>query len=139
MYFVEEGCCKTNDEVVKDDIKSYTNEEEKIPLILRFFGISNKSGLTAKKANMIARFGTPDDFEDIIKKKIKEIDNQINSKLQFSSQERLLALIVPKDQSDLFEEVKKHYDERGFKTFYVDKSQVPEFGDSRYLFISWDI
>ena len=88
---------------------------------------------------MIARFGMPDDFDSIVKKKVREIEQQIKSKLDFSSQERLLALIVPKDQEDLFEEIKKYYTKKGFKTFYVGKEQVEEFGDSKYLFISWDI
>lgn len=117
------------------------NEESWVDKFLKIFsfGQKNDEGLTAKKANMIARFGMPDDFDSIVKKKVREIEQQIRSKLEFSSQERLLALIVPKDQEDLFEEVKKYYTEKGFKTFYVGKEQVKDFGDSKYLFISWDI
>lgn len=98
-----------------------------------------RDGLTAEKANMIARFGTADDFKTIVKRKIKEVEQQIEIKLQYSSQERLLALIVPEDQKDLFDEVEKHYKSMGYNVFYVDKTQVPEFGNSRYLFISWDL
>ena len=110
-----------------------------IKIFRSMFSLCNYKELTAIEANMIARFGTPNEFKDIVKKKIEEIERQIRSKLEFSSCERLLALIVPKDQEDLFEEVKKHYSDKGFKTFYVTKEQVPEFGESKYLFISWDI
>ena len=75
----------------------------------------------------------------MLRKKIKEIEEQITSKLQFSHKERLLALIVPDDQRDLYDLIKTHYTEKGFKTFYLDKERVPEFKNSTYLFISWDI
>lgn len=124
---------------VKEERKGISLADFIISLLSILFKKEKDKGITAEEANRISRFGTPDSFDDILKKRIDEIEQQIKSKLQFSSQERLLALIVPEDQEDLFEEIKKYYDGKGFKTFYVGKEKVPEFGKSKYLFISWDI
>lgn len=107
----------------------------------RIMTIGKKKELTADQANIISRFNLQgySSLEEIAKKKIKEIEEQITSKLQFSHKERLLALIVPDDQRDLYDLIKTHYTEKGFKTFYLDKERVPEFKNSTYLFISWDI
>lgn len=115
-------------------IKSLLRLKEKI------MTIGKKKELTADQAN-ISRFNLQgySSLEEIAKKKIKEIEEQITSKLQFSHKERLLALIVPDDQRDLYDLIKTHYTEKGFKTFYLDKERVPEFKNSTYLFISWDI
>lgn len=117
-------------------IKSLLRLKEKI------MTIGKKKELTADQANIISRFNLQgySSLEEIAKKKIKEIEEQITSKLQFSHKERLLALIVPDDQRDLYDLIKTHYyTEKGFKTFYLDKERVPEFKNSTYLFISWDI
>lgn len=98
--------------------------------------------LTAKQANIISRFNLQGDYsslEDIARKKVREIEDQITGKLQFSHKEKLLALIVPNDQKDLYDIIRSYYDSKGFKTFYLDKERVPEFKNSTYLFISWDI
>lgn len=107
----------------------------------KFMTIGKKKELTADQANIISRFNLQgySSLEEIAKKKIKEIEEQITSKLQFSYKERLLALIVPDDQRDLYDLIKAHYNEKGFNTFYLDKERVPEFKNSTYLFISWDI
>lgn len=106
---------------------------------IMLFGKSRK--LTAEQANIISRFNLQGytSLEDIANKKILEIEDQIKGKLQFSHREKLLALIVPDEQKDLYDIIKNHYEEKGFKTFYLDKERVPEFKNSTYLFISWDI
>ena len=65
----------------------------------RIMTIGKKKELTADQANIISRFNLQgySSLEEIAKKKIKEIEEQITSKLQFSHKERLLALIVPDD------------------------------------------
>ena len=127
-------------ETMQEAFKSAVEESKNdYPWYDRIFSIKKDKGLTATKANLMARFGVDSDFETIVEKKIKEVDGLIKSKLQFSSQERLLALTVPKDQIDLFERVKKYYMSKGFVTFYVGKDRVPELGESNYLFISWDL
>ena len=129
-----------NDEVGRNEIIQDVHKKDNYPWYVRMFSKKKKDkGLTATKANLIARFGIDSNFETIVEKKIKEVDGLIKSKLQFSSQERLLALTVPKDQVDLFERVKKYYMSKGFITFYVGKDRVPELGENNYLFISWDL
>ena len=62
------------------------NEESWVDKFLKIFSFRQKNdeGLTAKKANMIARFGMPDDFDSIVKKKVGEIEQQIKSAFCFS-------------------------------------------------------
>lgn len=101
-----------------------------------------KDALTAEMACRISRYGYATrnyDFSKIVKLKIEEVDTQITNKLQFSNREKLLALLVPEDQIELYNEIKKYYDSNGFKTFYADKTNLPELGENRYLFLSWDI
>ena len=78
----------------------------------RIMTIGKKKELTADQANIISRFNLQgySSLEEIAKKKIKEIEEQITSKLQFSHKERLLALIVPDDQRDLYDLIKTHAD-----------------------------
>ena len=130
------------DKIMEEDCNPVVygeKEDKKYPWYIRIFPDKKEKGLTATKANLMARFGVDSDFKTIVDKKIKEVDGLIKSKLQFSSQERLLALTVPKDQTDLFERVREYYNEKGFITFYVGKDRVPELGESNYLFISWDL
>lgn len=98
-----------------------------------------RNDLTAEKANMMSRFGVNSTFEEIVGKKIKDVQAQILQKLEFSSSEKLLNLLVPEDQKDLYERVRKHFEEKGFKTFYAGKENIEELGNNRYLFLSWDI
>lgn len=119
------------------DIEDKHRDEEYSGLLSKIFKMNKR--LTAEEANMISRFGVPSSFEDIVEKKIEEIEQQIRMKLQYSSQERLLALVIPPDQVDLFEVIKQYYEDKGFKTFYVGNDRVPELRDSNYLFISWDL
>jgi hypothetical protein len=123
-------------------------EKQEISLAKKMFSCSKRvlfgrsKELTADQANIISRFnlqGWPLTLDEIAEKKVREIEEQITSKLQFSHKEKLLALIVPEDQRDLYDIVKYHYEKKGFKTFYLDKERVPEFKNSTYLFISWDI
>lgn len=95
--------------------------------------------LTATKANTISKYGVFENFDKIVSSKIREIESQIYNKLEFSNKEKLLALLVLKDQKELFYEIEKHFKEKGFKVFYADKENIKELGDNRYMFISWDI
>lgn len=115
--------------------------KELLKLKEKIMTFGKKKELTADQANIISRFNLQgySSLEEIAKKKIQEIEEQITSKLQFSHKEKLLALIVPDDQKDLYDLIRSHYSEKGFNTFYLDKERVPEFKNSMYLFISWDI
>lgn len=113
-------------------IKSLLRLKEKI------MTIGKKKELTADQANIISRFNLQgySSLEEIAKKKIEEIEGQITSKLQFSHKERLLALIVPDDQRDLYDLIKTHYTEKDLKLFILTKK---EFQNLRivhiYLFL----
>lgn len=98
-----------------------------------------REALTASKANTMSKYGVFENFKKIIASKIKEIESQIYSKLEFSNKEKLLALLVPNDQKELFDEIEKYFKEKGFKVFYADKQNIKELGDNKYMFISWDI
>lgn len=102
--------------------------------------INRESTLTAEQANIIARYGTrATSFESVVKDEIKKIQASIYDKLSFSSSEKMLNILVPKDKKELYERVKDYFSEAGYKTFYIDRSKVEELGENKYLFISWDL
>ena len=106
------------------------------------FNKTTKKDLTADQACKISKYGycyKDLDFNKIVKLKIEDVNYQIKDKLQFSSKERMLNLIVPKDQVELYDKLKEHFESKGFKAFYADKTNLPELGENRYLFLSWDI
>lgn len=115
------------------------NTEKKNLLVRIFSELTKKRELTATQANLMSRFGSYMDFDKIVSKKIDDVQCQIRQKLEFSNKERLLNLLVPEDQKDLYDKVKEHFDKKGFKTFYAGPSEIPELGNNTYLFLSWDL
>lgn len=103
----------------------------------KLFSIDNE--LTADQACKISKYGKDLDFDRIVKLKIDDINSQIRNKLEFSRYEKMLNLLVPKDQIELYDKLKEHYESKGFKVFYADKTNLPELGENKYLFLSWDI
>ena len=100
---------------------------------------STNNDLTADQACKISKYGRNLDFDKIVKLKIEDINSQIRNKLEFSRYEKMLNLLVPKDQIELYDKLKEHYENKGFKVFYADKTNLPELGENKYLFLSWDI
>ena len=100
---------------------------------------STNNDLTADQACKISKYGRNLDFDKIVKLKIEDINSQIRNKLEFSRYEKMLNLLVPKDQIELYDKLKEHYENKGFKVFYADKTNLPELGENKYLFLSSDI
>lgn len=99
-----------------------------------------ESTIPAIQANLMARYGTKStSFENVVKEEIKKVQNSIYYKLEFRSNERAINFLVPNDQKELFERVREHFNNKGYKTFYIDKKVVKELGNNTYLFISWDL
>lgn len=94
--------------------------------------------LTGEIANNISKYGY-NSFEEVVKSKARLIEEQIADKIRFSRKEKLLALLVPEDQKELYEKISLIFREKGFKTFYASSEQIKELGNNKYLFISWDI
>lgn len=106
----------------------------------KLFGFStNNNELTANQACKISRYGKDLDFDKIVELKIKDVNSQIRNKLEFFRHEKILNLLVPKDQTELYDKIKEYYESKGFKVFYADKTNLPELGNNKYLFLSWDI
>lgn len=108
-------------------------------LIKSFFDKMKRDRLTGEKACYISKYGVDYKFDKILNEKILSIECQILDKIKFSRHERLLALLVPIDQVELYKGVEKYFSEKGFKTFYAGKEEIEELGNNKYLFISWDI
>lgn len=99
-----------------------------------------ESTISAVQANLMSRYGLKaTSFESVVKDEIKKIQEIIHSKLEFGSSERIINVLVPGDQKELFERVRQHFCDKGYKSFYVDKSRVKELGNNTFLFISWDL
>lgn len=120
------------------------NEKSKNYWINKLFSVLDINGglnntLPAKRANIISRYGFKgaSSFESVVNCEIRKIRESIYYALDYSS-ERMLNVPVPKDKIELFEKVREHFSNAGYKTFYVDKTNVKELGDNKYLFISWD-
>lgn len=101
--------------------------------------LNKNSTLTAEQANIISRYGIKaTSFESVVKDEIKRVQDAIYSRLDYGA-EKIINIPVPLDKRELFERVRKHFSEAGYKTFYVDKEKVKELGNNKYLFISWDL
>ena len=99
-----------------------------------------ESTIPAVQANLMSRYGLKaTSFESVVKDEIKKIQEIIYSKLEFGSSERIINVLVPGDQKELFERVRQHFCDKGYKSFYIDKSKVKELGNNTFLFISWDL
>lgn len=77
--------------------------------------------------------------ESVLKTVIESIKRQIKNKIEISEKEKLLVMVVPMDKKDLYEDVRKYFEEKGFKTFYAGGKEIKELGNKEYLFISWDL
>lgn len=120
----------------KELIEQNEKREGKFKSIFSKF--SRTSVLTAEQASIMSRFGTRStSFESVLKNKIRTISDQIQNKVTYSPDEKLLSLYIPKDQSDLYEKIKEYFSELGYNTFYIGKDKVKELGENNYLFISW--
>lgn len=97
--------------------------------------IDKKPELTGERANNISNNA----FNLSVEKRIKEIKESITFRLKFEYPEKMVTLFVPKGSEDLYEIIKKHFSNLGYKTFYIDKNNTKELKDNKYLFISWDL
>ena len=97
-------------------------------------------GFNAQIMNLKSKYGlSATSREEVVKRTIDSIKRQIKNKIEISEEEKLLVLVVSPDKKDLYEEVRKYFEEKEFKTFYAGKEQIPELGEREYLFISWDL
>lgn len=97
-------------------------------------------GFNAQTMNLKSKYGlSATSREEVVKRTIDSIKRQIKNKIEISEEEKLLVLVVSPDKKDLYEEVRKYFEEKEFKTFYASKEQIPELGEREYLFISWDL
>ena len=97
--------------------------------------------LTAKEANIMSRFKIPAtlNYGDLLKRKISEIDDVIRDKLVYSDSEKIISIIIPKEQLDLYLDIKKEFTNRGYDCFILTNQNVPNLKENKFLFISWDV
>ena len=102
-----------------------------IELLIKKF--SEQKYLEAHDAYNISRFGNINDVSQVIKKRIRSIEEQI----KWTAAERKTSVIIeyPDTEQEVNKEIAKHFGELcGYKLFSVDH---PEDRNMHYLIISW--
>ena len=67
--------------------------------------------------------------------KIRSINDQIESIGRCgSTEEKAIVLFVKKEDDRLFEDIKNHFESRGFSCFYISDERL---GDMKFFTISW--
>lgn len=91
--------------------------------------------LTREAANIITRFGRSGKLEDFVSIEIKHIEQVI---LEESMRERSsIIFLIPKNQSDLYKLIEKHFKDKGFKVIKIDNSIEKGLDEDTFLYISW--
>ena len=67
--------------------------------------------------------------------KIRSINDQIESIGRCgSTEEKAIVLFVKKEDDRMFEDIKSHFENRGFSCFYISDERL---GDMKFFTISW--
>lgn len=95
--------------------------------------------LTAEKVNSMSNCRIDALNSTYVTTKIKELLSEIRLKTETNPEEKMICTYVPKNQENLYGNIKNYFSELGYSTFYVDGSKVPEMKKNIYLFISWNL
>lgn len=106
--------------------------------------IGTKLGLlepskSAAEVSVMSRYRTSKKtFSEVVENEITDIDGKIENIMRYSD-DLFYSKSFTEPQRALYSAVKKAYEERGFKVFFVDSKRVEELGKSTIIFISWDV
>lgn len=118
------------------------SEDTKIGKIKRIITKAFKpmnEALSAEKANVMSNCRIEAMNSSYITTRVKELLADIKLKTETNPEEKMICVNVPKNQKNLYENIKNYFSELGYSTFYIDNSRVPEMKESIYLFISWNL
>lgn len=94
---------------------------------------------TASEVSVMSRYKTSKKtFNEVVENTITEIDEKIESTMRYSD-DLFYSRSFTEQQRALYSAIRKAYEVRGFKVFFVDNTRVEELGKSNIIFISWDI
>ena len=95
--------------------------------------------LSAGEVSLMSRYSTnKKSFERIVEEEVSEINGKIDTTIRFSA-DKVYPKVVTPDQRPLYEAVRKRFEQRGFKVFFVNNNSVPELNGTEVMFISWDV
>lgn len=105
-------------------------------IIRELCGLDKKQPLSAQKALNLSKYGRDITREKLIKEMIRDVEDQILYKCQLH--EYSLSISVKKENQDIIEEVKLHFNNLGFRSYYIGETEIPDLKEHKYLFLIWE-
>lgn len=107
-----------------------------LDFIRRLCGLDKKQPLSAQKALNLSKYGRDITREKLIKEMIADVEDQILYKCQLH--EYSLSISVKKANQDIIEDIRIHFNNLGFKSYYIGEKEIPDLKEHKYLFLIWE-